>query len=343
MKKYVVLLFALFFLLSGCKSEPKLYKEGYLNLFDTYSEIVVYTQTKQEFKSLSNDIKNELEKYDKLFDIYESFDGLNNIKTINDNAGIKAVKVDKDIIELIKYSKEMYKKTDGNVNIAFGPVLKIWHDYREEGIEDEKKARLPSVEILKEANKLTDIDNVIVDEKASTVFLKEKGMSLDVGSIAKGYVTEKVSDYLIDKGYKSFLLNIGGNVKSVGSKSDGSKWVVAIQNPNLEDSNKYLDKLYFETNSLVTSGDYQRFYRVNGKSYNHIISKDTLMPSEKYKSVSVISKNSMHADAMSTALFNMDFDEGLRLAEADKDIEVVWVFKDMSIKRTKGTSKYVKK
>ncbi len=343
MKKYLLLLLAFVFLLSGCRREPRLYKEGYLDLFDTYCEVMIYADTQEEFNTISSDVKKELEKYDKLFDIYDNADGLHNIKTINDNAGLKAVTVDKDIIELIQYSKDMYEKTDGNVNIAFGPVLTIWHEHREEGIEDNNKASLPSIEHLKEANELTNIDDVIVDEEARTVFLKKRGMSIDVGAIAKGYVAEKISEFLMEKGYHSFLLNIGGNVKTVGLKADGSNWTVAIQNPNLEDDKKYLDKLSFETNSLVTSGDYQRFYMVDGVMYHHIINKDTLMPSEKYKSVSVISENSIYADAMSTALFNMDFDEAKELAEHDENIEVVWVFKDMSIQRTSGVSKYVKK
>ncbi len=342
MKRYIVLLIILVLLVSSCAKSPELYKANYLDLFDTSSQIMVYTGSESEFNELSKEVKTVLEKYDKLFDIYDSFEGLNNIKAINDNSGIKPVKVDKDIIELIKYSKDVYKKTDGNVNIAFGPVLKIWHRYRTEGIEDTYNAKLPNMDELREASKLTNIDDVIIDEKESTVFLKKKGMSLDVGSIAKGYVADKVASLLKSKDYNSFLLNIGGNIKTVGLKSDGSKWKLAIQNPNLNDDNKYLKKIYFETSSLVTSGDYQRYYTVDGKRYNHIIDKDTLMPADKYKSVSVICEDSTYADALSTALFNMDFENGLNLAESDDTVEVIWVFKDMSIKSTKGFNKYIK-
>ncbi len=341
MKRYIILLIILVLLVSSCASTPELYKANYLDLFDTSSQIMVYINSESEFNELSKEVKAVLEKYDKLFDIYDGFDGLSNIKTINDNAGIKPVKVDKDIIKLIKYSKEIYKKTDGNVNIAFGPVLKIWHRYRTEGLEDINNASLPSVDALRKANELTNIDDVIIDEKESTVFLKKKGMSLDVGSIAKGYVTDSLANLLKSKGYKSFLLNIGGNIKTVGLKSDGSKWKLAIQNPNLDDENKYLKKIYFETSSLVTSGDYQRYYTVDGKRYNHIINKDTLMPADKYKSVSVICEDSTYADAMSTALFNMDFEDGIKLAESDDKLEVLWVFKDMSIKSTKSFNKYI--
>ncbi len=343
MKKIVVLFVLMTLLLSGClQKEPELYKDSYLDLFDTHCEIMIYAQSESEFREIIVGARDVLKKYDILFDIYDDFEGVNNIKTINNNAGIKPVKVDKDIIDLIKYSKDMYEKTNGNVNIAFGPVLKIWHDYRTQGIENEKEAKLPSIDLLKQANKLTNIDDVIIDESNSTVFLNKKGMSLDVGSIAKGYATQKLAEYLVSKDVNSFLLNMGGNVKSYGLKADGKKWKLAIQNPNLSSNKKYLEKLYFESNSLVTSGDYQRFYTVNGKKYNHIINKDTLMPSEKFKSVSVVTEDSTYADAITTALFNMDFNEGYKFVESVDNLEALWVFKDMSVRKTKGFSKYQK-
>ncbi len=340
MKKYALMLIILLLVSSCAPQQEELYKESYLDIFDTHSQIMLYAKSDAEFDSISKEVKVFLDRYNTLFDIYHNYEGVNNLKTINDNAGIKPVKVDKDIIEIIKRSKEIYAITDGNVNIAFGPVLTIWHKARMEGIDDPKHARLPDTQELQQAKKLTNIKDVIIDEQKSTVFLKRKGMKLDVGSIAKGYVADALCEHLVNKGHTRFLLNIGGNIKTYGAKADGSKWTLAIQNPNLEEEKKYIEKIYLNTNSLVTSGDYQRFYIVGGKNYHHIINKDTLMPSNTFKSVSVICNDSTYADAMSTALFNMSFEEGYNLAKKDKKVEVLWILQDMSIQKTSGFTRY---
>ena len=138
--------------------------------------------------------------------IRDSYEGINNIKTINDNAGIKPVKVDKRIIDLIKFSKDMYEKTNGKTNIAFGAVLSIWHEYRTIGIEDPANAALPSEEELRIASEHTNIEDIVIDEEHSTVFLSDPLMRLDVGAVAKGYATEQVSNCLL---YTSFNPSTG--------------------------------------------------------------------------------------------------------------------------------------
>lgn len=346
MKKHIFasLLIITILITSSCSQAPKKYEGSFLFLFNTVTEIVAYTKNEDEFKELANFIRDELEIYHQLYDKYNSYDGINNIKTINDNAGIEPVKVDSKIIDLLKYSIKGYEISKGTVNIGMGSVLEIWHDYRTEGINDPTNAKLPPMDLLKEANNHTNLDNLIIDEAKSTVFLQDKDMSLDVGAIAKGYATEQVTKAAIDRGYTNLLLSIGGNVRAIGGKGkENAPWNVGIRNPD-KDSDQYsLFTLALKDLSLVSSGDYERYYTVEGKEYHHIIDPDTLMPANYFSAVSIICQDSGMADTLSTAIYNMPYDQGIALIESLEDTEALWVFHDGSMKFSKGFEALVKK
>ena len=142
-----------------------------MQLFDTVTTVVAYMDSREEFERFSEFIRDTLEEYHQLYDIYNQYEGINNIMTINDNAGAKPVKVDKRIIDLLEFSKKAYQDTNGRVNIALGPVLRVWHDYRTRGIEDPENAKLPSADELSKMNRHTDIDDVIINREESTVYL----------------------------------------------------------------------------------------------------------------------------------------------------------------------------
>jgi thiamine biosynthesis lipoprotein len=211
-----------------------------------------------------------------------------------------------------------------------GSVLSIWHNYRNEGLDDPANAELPPLELLQEAKKHTDINNVIIDEKNSTVFISDPEMTLDVGAIAKGYAVERIAEFLINKGITDFLLNVGGNVRTIGMGKDNAPWKVGIENPNtpMQEEKPHIEYLEMSDLSLVTSGCYQRFYEVGGKSYHHIIDPETLYPGERYLSVSVLTTDSGLGDALSTSLFLMDIDEGKKLVDSLENVEVMWVMPD---------------
>lgn len=329
---------------SGCAGNNKKtrYEASFMGLFDTVTKIVGYSDSKEEFTKYSQLIYDNLKEYNNDYDIYNDYPGVNNIKTINDNAGIKPVKVDKKIIDLLKFGKAEYTKTNGRLNIAMGSVLRIWHKYREDGINDEANAALPPMDELKQAVKHTDINKVIVDEKNSTVFLEDKEMSLDVGAIGKGYATEQTAQLAMKNGFTSGLLDVGGNVRAIGSK-EGGKWNLGVQNPDKESQNKSLLTVEITDSSLVTSGDYERYYIVNGKEYNHIINPDTLYPGEYYHSVTILCKDSGLADALSTSVYVMPFDEGKKYVESLPGVEVMWVMKNGEIKYSRNFQKYIKK
>ncbi len=340
-----ILMIAILFNLTACSNTKKTrYEAEFLELFNTVTKIVGYSNTKEDFTAYAQLIYDNLKEYHELYDIYNNYDGINNIKTINDNAGIKPVKVDKRIIELLTFSKEEYQLTDGKVNVAFGSVLKVWHDYRTEGIEDPTNAKLPPKDILEENVKHTDINKMIIDEVASTVYLEDPEMSLDVGAIAKGYATEEVSNIAFENGFTNGMISVGGNVRTIGSKGDNKQaWNVGIQNPNQEDVNTNLMILNLKDLSLVSSGVYERFYTVDGKQYHHIIDPTTLMPTEYFTAVTIVCKDSGVADSLSTAIFNMPYEQGLALIEDLPDTEALWVFKNGDIKNSSKFNDYIKK
>lgn len=328
-------------LTTGCTKSTegqKQYTITNYEAFDTVSQITAYadeSDDQTEHLNLLNDLLNE---WDSLFDIYEEHDGISNIKTINDAAGKEAVVVDPRIISVLQSGLALEESTDGLCNIALGSVLSIWHNYREAGLSDPDNAALPEQAELSSAAKHTDSSDIIIDETASSVYLADEAMSLDVGAIAKGFAADALAQRAKDLGMDSVLINLGGNVLAVGNKKstkDGENWTVGIQNP--DDTDAYLFKLPLCDMALVTSGDYQRFYEVNGKKYSHIIDPETLYPPEKYKSVTIYTERSGMADALSTALFIADIETGKEILAGQKaDCEAVWILQDGSVEMTEG-------
>ena len=349
-KKLLLIIISLLISISACSNESNSgytkYSYEFLGTFDTVIQIMGYAKNADEFEIMAEICQERFIELNKLYDIYHDYDGINNIKSINDNAGIKPVEVQQEIIDLLVFSKEWHGKTNGKCNIAMGSVLSIWHDYRDKGINSPEKAEIPPLEMLKEAMKFTDINKVIINDDNNSVYLEEKNMRLDVGAVAKGYATEIVANELINKGYTSFIISSGGNVRTVGEPMDRSrkKWGIGIQDPdgNPNDPNEpSLDILYINDQSLVTSGDYQRQYEVDGKMYHHLIDPDTLMPAEYFRSVSIVANDSGIADFMSTTIFLTPYEEGRRLLET-LGIDAVWVMKDGTVQATENARKVMK-
>lgn len=295
--------------------------------FDTVATIYDYSGgSESRFSTAVEEFEKRLEYYHKLFDIYNEYDGMNNIATINRLAGKEAVVVDYEIISLLEFSVKMHDITDGNVNVAMGSVLSIWHKYREAGVA------IPTTEELTSAAEHTDISKIVIDKENSTVYLSDPEMSLDVGAIAKGYAAEVIARNLEGLGYTSYVLDVGGNLRAIGTKPNGGSWRTGVQNPDPYSAEAYVYYLDVADTSVVTSGDYQRYYIVDGKKYHHIINKDTLMPAEYFTSVTVMIDDSGVADALSTALFNMDHASGVALLSKFDGVSAVWVTRDGDVK-----------
>ncbi len=336
----VLLLFALF----GCSSHTAGGKDAELNrysrtsfdLFDTVTVLTGFDVSKEAFDKKADQLLQILEQYHQLYDIYHDYDGINNLKTVNDNAGMRPVSVDERIIDLLEYSVEMYSLTQGMTNIAMGGVLSVWHTYREAGTDDPKAAALPERAELEAAAQHMDISSIVIDRKAGTVYLPDAQMRLDVGSIAKGYATEMAAGAAQEMGWNHLAFSVGGNVRTIGTKADGSPWTAGIQNPDLGAQDASICRVALTDLSLVTSGSYQRYYTVDGVRYHHIIHPKTLRPENHFVSVSVICRDGGMADALSTAVFNMSYDQGRALIEELDDVEAAWIDGEGTICYTDG-------
>ena len=324
-------------LFHSCSSGMKKYTAYSFDVFDTVTTVIGYANSKTEFDRISETIFRELEEYHRLFTIYEKDDVFSNLHTINSliDGEHPAVSVDARIIDMLLYAKEMYDLTEGKVNIAMGSVLSIWHTYREEGLQSPEHAKLPSPQELKDAAEHCRIEDVMIDEKNGIVQLADPGMTLDVGAIAKGYAVEMIAGELEKNGVSGYIINVGGNVRTIGSKPDGQAWMVGIENPQNTEKD-YIAHCKLAGNSLVTSGSYQRYYTVDGRQYHHIIDPDTQMPSDAFISVSVLSKSASDGDALSTALFCMTIEKGLELVESLEGIEALWILADGTQKMSSG-------
>ena len=317
------------------ENEYQRFSEFFLDVFDTVTIVSGYAKTQEEFDYFSKEvIRAELHRLHQLFDIFNEYPEINNMRTINNNAGILPVEVDPVIIEMLKLCIEAYHMTNGVVNIALGPVIDLWRKPMALGAEP----AVPDMSILLAANKLTNIHDVIIDEEKNTVFLRYEGMLLDVGSIAKGFAVELAAQKAIDAGFDSFILTVGGDVRVASAPRSGARdtWGVGIESPIA--AGEMIDAVFVTDTSVFSSGDFQRYFIVDGVRYHHIIDPRTLMPAVNYRSVAVIYPDGGMADVLSTAAFILDIDEAKDIL-ANFGAEAIWVLQDGDIKATDGFNK----
>lgn len=318
----LILLFGFYFSFTNRKVE---HSKNIMKM-DTYINIKLYSKNKNVDKIL-NDVESIYNKYDILADAYTKYDNVINVYYLNNVLEVnKEVTISKELADLIQYGIDVYNNTNGLVNIAMGNVTSVWKKYINEGTE------VPSEKELNNLN--ININDIVLE---GNKFLKKSDVKLDLGSITKGYVTEEVGNYLESKKIDKYLINAGGNVKVGKSYKDG-KYVIGIENPN--DTNKMYKKINVENKSVVTSGDYQRYYEVNGTRYNHIINPKTRFPANNVKSVTVICDNSKDADMYSTYLFLLPLEEALNYVNNKDNLEAVFYVNEDNIITSKGFSSY---
>lgn len=351
MKNKCLICASLSLLLAGCATTQKTTMEDlYSNIsldagFDTVLYYQEYNADAEASKAHFEEAVSLFSHYNELFDIYNDYEGVANIKTINDFAGISPVVVDPAIIEMLNEAKTFTEMSDEEFDVTIGSLLKVWHNYREEGQalnEEGKSGNVPSDGELEEASRFKGWDKVIIDEDASTVYITDPNVSLDVGGIAKGFATEKIAETLAEKeDIGTVVINAGGNNRTIHTKPDGSPWRVSIQNP--DGGNSFLTVSAKDSVSFVTSGDYERYYIAeDGTRYHHIIDPDTLFPADLYRSVTIITKDSGAADCLSTALFTVSVEEGKKIletyeAETGETADAIWIMdKDKADSTTDG-------
>lgn len=251
------------------------------------------------------------------------------ISLINKNAGIEPVEVSERTFQLIKDGLYHGDLSNGWFDISIGPLTNLWDI-------GSTNAHLPSQEEIDDALTYVDYTDVILDESKHTVYLPEKSMSLDLGGIAKGFVADEIAVYMKANGIDHGIINLGGNVLTVGSKYDGSNWKIGIQDP-FSDRGGYLGVIELDDQSIVTSGIYERFFEEDGIRYHHILSPFNGYPiNNELASISIISESSMEGDSLSTTIFALGLEEGLALAENLEDVEAIFVTTDYEVYTTSG-------
>ena len=312
---------------------PKAYTATWWDVFDTVTVVTGYAASEEDWQQQTEALHQDLMEYHQLFDIYNEYDGLTNMATINARAGQEAVAVDEDLFALLQFGQQAYELTGGACNIAAGTVLALWHDARTaaEAATGETALTaeiLPEQEALTEAAAHTDMADLVLEESARTVSFADPDLRLDVGGIAKGWAVEQAAQKAEARGLTSAVLNVGGNVRAIGTKPDGSLWTAGVQDP---DGGDYLAQVELQPGqSLVVSGDYQRYFTVDGVRYHHLIDLQTLQPARYCRSVAVLCDDSGVGDALSTGLFCLPREQGQDVLEKIGGA-ALWVLEDGSL------------
>lgn len=326
---------------------PQRFSTVFLDAFDTVISLIGYADSEAAFAAQAESAHALYLHLHKLFDAYHSYEdeGIVSVYTLNERAAKAPVAVDPILFGLLAFCKGQYAMAYGQTNVAMGGVLRLWHDYREAGLADPASAALPPMEDLRRAAQHASIDDLILDAEAGTVFFADPQLKLDVGAVAKGYATEIVAQMLLSGDMPSFTISAGGNVRVGQPPLDGrSAWGVGIQDPDGEvlDAQDIAEAFYLSDLSVVTSGDYQRYYEVDGVRYPHLIDPDTLMPGTYYRSVSILTRDSGYADFLSTAAYLMPYEESRAFIDALPGVEALWIFPDGRMEMTDGAKPYAR-
>jgi thiamine biosynthesis lipoprotein len=242
---------------------------------------------------------------------------------INKNAGIRPVKVDKEVLDIIRRSLRISALTDGAFDISYGSIDKRFWNF------DKEMISLPDAKEAKESVKLINYQNIILDAQNLTVFLKEKGMRIGFGGIGKGYAAERAKQLLIKNGVKSGIVNAAGDLTTWGNQPNGKPWTIAIADPNAQ--NKAFSYINISDVAVATSGNYEKFAIIDGKKYSHTIDPKTGFPVAGIKSVTIICPNAELADAMATPITVLGVDAGLGLINQMKHIACIIIDDDNNI------------
>ncbi|PCI08384.1 MAG: thiamine biosynthesis protein ApbE [Flavobacteriaceae bacterium] len=304
-------LILLFLSASNIHSQERFKKT--IKLMGSRFDISVVAKNQQEGDKYINIAIDEITRIEKLI---SSWDSNSQTSEISRNAGIKPVKVDKELFNLIERSLAISKLTDGAFDISYASMDRIWKF-------DGSMKVMPSKEKIENSVSKVGFKNIILDKESSTVFLKLKGMKIGFGGIAKGYAADKAKKLLQNIGVVAGIINASGDMNTWGKQPDGEDWKVGITNPL--NKNKVFALLPISNSAVVTSGNYEKFVEFDGVRYSHIINPKTGYPSSGIVSVSIFSPKAELADALATSVFVMGLDVGVDFINQLKGIECIIV------------------
>jgi thiamine biosynthesis lipoprotein len=296
-----------------------------LKLMGNRFEISVVTDDEEWAAHRIEEAVEEIRRIEKLL---TTFDESSQTNLINHNAGIAPVKVDREVFEIIQRSKRISDLTQGAFDITYGSIDKrLWNF-------DKNMTVLPDTTTAKRLVRLINYHNVILNEKKSTVFLKEKGMRIGFGGIGKGYAAEKAKMILQKNGVGSGIVNAAGDLVTWGLQPDGKPWTIGIADPNA--AKHPFSYLNITDMAVATSGNYEKFVMIGGKKYSHTIDPKTGLPVNGIKSVTVICPNAEIADAMATPVMIMGINVGLDMINQIKGIGCIIIDDDDKIYTSKN-------
>lgn len=264
-------------------------------------EITIVDNDQANAENMINIAIEEISRIEKLI---SSWDKNSQTSLINLNAGVKPVKIDLELFELISRSVKVSNLSQGAFDISYASMDKVWYF-------DRKMTEFPSIEKIKKSVSKIGYKNIVLNKEDTTVFLKLKGMKIGFGAIGKGYAADRAKDILIKNNVKSGIINASGDLTAWGLKPSGKDWMVAIVNPINKD--KVFSWLTIKNKSIVTSGNYEKFINLDGKKYSHIIDPRTGYPTEGILSVTIITDKAELADALATSVFVLGVDIGLNM------------------------------
>ncbi len=298
----IVLLFSLLLLSSCSHQKEKIFKDTRTSMYTVVSITVVSADGQKAQKAI-NDSYDELDRLARLLNFYSDS---SEISMINKAAGVKPVKVSKDTIDILEKSVYTSEMTEGAFDVTVGPLVKLW---------DLKKKIIPAKKEIEERQRIVGYKNIVIDRKASTVFLKKKGVQVDLGGIIKGYAVDQVVRVLHQDGISSGVISVGGEIRTLGKKPDGSLWTVGIQNPREKSpDDKIIATIDLSEKALSTSGDYIRYFEKNGVRYHHLLDPKTGYPSRQCGSATIIANDNTTTDGFSK-LFILGPEKGLAVAK----------------------------
>lgn len=289
---------------------------------DTFITISAVSDSKDTAETAIEKAFSEIEKLERLLNFFSE---KSEIAEINKNAGEKPVVVSPETIETLERAVYASEKTNGEFDITIGPVMTLWDFHNK--IKPEDTA-------LKEKLQLVNYKDIIIDKNSQSVYLKKKGMLIDLGGIAKGYAADRAAEIMKTSGIKSGLVAIAGDIKASGLKPDGKPWKIGIKDPRpANKDNEIMATIELADMAISTSGDYERYFIAKDKRFHHILAPKTGYPADGCQSVSIIAKDGAVADSFSTGVFILGVERGMKLLE-DMGLDGIIVDKDGKIHMT---------
>ncbi len=308
----------LFSLLWGCRAVKQVSRTDFL--LDTVVTLTLYGADEADLDAAFSEIR-------RLSGILDAYAPDSDLGRLQARAGREPVAVSEEAMELLRFAKEMYARTNGYLDVTVGPLIDLW-DVKNGG-------HYPTEAELAAALGLLGMDELILDEANGTAYLARPGMRVDLGALAKGYMADRVKALLLERGVKSGVLDLGRNILLIGEKPGKAPFAIGVQSP--EASGELLRVLSLRDRSLVTSGTYERYFEHEGVRYHHVLDPFTGFPADRgLLAVTILSDSSLWGDALSTACLLLGVDAGLALVDSIPEAEALFVLTDGTVITSSG-------